>query len=55
MTNLQQLYLIGQIQTSQTGQLYNDTSLYGECSLGFVFSLYLPSKCEFTLYSVLYL
>ena len=32
--NYQQIYLFGQIQTSQTGgQLYNDTSPYGECSL----------------------
>ena len=34
MLNEQQIYLFGQIQTSQTGyQLYSDTSPYGECSL----------------------
>ena len=33
--NEQQFYLFGQIQTSQTGgQPYNDTSPYGECSIG---------------------
>ena len=32
--NQQQLYLLGQIQTSQTGgQQHSDTSPYGECSL----------------------
>ena len=36
MLNEQQLYLFGQIQTSQTGgQLYKDTSPYGESSLDF--------------------
>ena len=35
MLNWQQLYLFGQIQTSQTGgQPYNDTSPYGQYSLG---------------------
>ena len=34
MLNEQEIYLLGQIQTSQTGgQLYSDTSPYGECSL----------------------
>ena len=33
LLNEQQLYLFGQILTSQTGgQLYSDTSPYGECS-----------------------
>ena len=34
MLNDQQFYLYDQIHTSQTvGQLYSDTSSYGECSL----------------------
>ena len=34
MLNEQQIYLFGQIQTSQTvGQLYSDTFPYSECSL----------------------
>ena len=34
MLNKRQLYLFGQIQTSQTGgQPYSDTFPYGECSL----------------------
>ena len=33
--NEQYIYLFGQIRTRQTGgQPYNDTSPYGECSLG---------------------
>ena len=37
MLNEHQFYLFGQIQTSQTGgQLYSDTSSYGECSLAYV-------------------
>ena len=33
MLNEQQIYLFGQIQTSQTGvELYRETSFYGECS-----------------------
>ena len=34
MLNEQQIYLFGQIQTSQTGgKPYSDTTPYGECSL----------------------
>ena len=34
MLNEQQFYLLGEIQTSQTGdQLHSDTSPYGECAV----------------------
>ena len=38
--NQQQFFLLGQIQTNQTGgQLYCDTSSYGECSLVIIISM----------------
>ena len=47
MLTWQQVYLSGQIQTSQTsGQPYSDTSPYGECSLDKVIDLFVAQLIE---------